>query len=484
MTQNQLSPELRTEQRPLCVDLDGTLVKSDTLYDSLCVMLRHRPTAVLKLPFWLLGGKARVKAELARIAPIDAAKLPFNQKVVNFLRQEKRNGRKIYLVTGADERLAHAVAAHLNLFTETLGSNGATNLTGNLKLGELQRRFESFDYIGNSRVDLPLLAASVEPMVANPSRGLILALKRKRITPVHVFRDHRPFVKTITKAIRVHQWAKNVLVFVPLLLSHKLTHLSILAAVACFFCFSFTASANYLVNDLLDIESDRHHASKRLRPFAAGDLSVLWGLSLVFLLTGATIALFVAVPSLPWHFILWLIAYAVVTTSYSFWLKRIALVDVIVLSGLYTLRMLAGGAATGTAISPWLASFSTFLFLSLAMVKRFSEIENLRERGVTSTHGRGYLVADLEQIRSFGTSSGFVAILVFTFYISRPDVEVLYRHAMRLWLIVPLLLLWILRVWLKASRGELDDDPVIFALRDKMSLAIGAAVVVIALFAL
>lgn len=484
MTQNQALPELRTDQRPLCVDLDGTLVKSDTLYDSLFVMLRHHPAAALKLPFWLLGGKARVKAEVARIAPIDAAKLPYNQKVVNFLRQEKRNGRAIYLVTGADERLAQAVAAHLNLFTETFGSDGQNNLTGNRKLAELNQRFESFDYIGNAIVDLPLLAASVEPMVANPSRGLLLALKRKRITPVHDFRDHRSFVKTITKAIRVHQWAKNVLVFVPLLLSHKLTHLSVLAAVACFFCFSFTASANYLVNDLLDIESDRHHASKRLRPFAAGDLSVLRGLFLVFLLTGATIALLVAVPSLPWHFVLWLIAYAVVTTSYSFWLKRIALVDVIILSGLYTLRMLAGGAATGTIISPWLASFSTFLFLSLAMVKRFSEIENLRERGVSTTHGRGYLVADLEQIRSFGTSSGFVAVLVFTFYISRPDVEVLYRHAMRLWLIVPLLLLWILRVWLKASRGELDDDPVIFALRDKMSLAIGAAVVVIALFAL
>jgi 4-hydroxybenzoate polyprenyltransferase len=484
VTQDQVSPELRTGQRPLCVDLDGTLVKSDTLYDSLCVMLRHRPTAALKLPFWLLGGKAWVKAELARVAPLDAAKLPYNQKVVNFLRQEKRKGCAIYLVTGADERLAQAVAAHLNLFTETLGSDGQKNLTGNRKLAELKRRFESFDYIGNSRVDLPLLAAAIEPMVANPTRGLLMALKRKRIRPVHDFRDHRSFVKTITKAIRVHQWAKNILVFVPLLLSHKLTHQSILAAVACFFCFSFTASANYLVNDLLDIESDRHHSSKRLRPFAAGDLSVLHGLFLVLFLTGATVALLVAVPSLPWHFVLWLIAYAVVTTSYSFWLKRIALVDVIVLSGLYTLRMLAGGAATGTVISPWLASFSTFLFLSLAMVKRFSEIENLRERGVTTTHGRGYLVADLEQIRSFGTASGFVAVLVFTQYISRPDVEMLYRHAMRLWLIVPLLLLWILRVWLKASRGELDDDPVIFALRDKMSLAIGAAVVVIALFAL
>ena len=484
MIQNDDKLSTGNSKRPLCVDLDGTLVKSDTLYDSLCVMMRHRPAAALKLPFWLLGGKARVKAEVARVAPIDAAKLPYNQKVVNFLRQEKRNGRAIYLVTGADERVAQAVAAHLNIFTGILGSDGQKNLTGNRKLAELRQCFESFDYIGNARVDLPLLVASVEPMVANPSRGLLLALKRKRITPVHDFRDHRSFLKTITKAIRIHQWAKNVLVFVPLLLSHKLTHSGVLAALACFFCFCFTASANYLVNDLMDIESDRHHASKRLRPFAAGDLSVLRGLFLVMLLTCATVVLLIVVPGLPWHFALWLIAYAVVTTSYSFWLKRVALVDVIVLSGLYTLRMLAGGAATGTMISPWLASFSTFLFLSLAMVKRFSEIENLRERGVASTHGRGYLVADLEQIRSFGTASGFVAVLVFTLYISRPDVTMLYHHAMRLWLIVPLLLLWIMRVWLKASRGELDDDPVIFALRDKMSLAIGAAVAVVAIFAL
>jgi 4-hydroxybenzoate polyprenyltransferase len=482
-SQAQASPEAERVQRPLCVDLDGTLVKSDTLYDSLCVLLRHKPASALKLPFWLVGGKARVKAELARVAPLDAARLPYNQKLLNFLRQEKRNGRAIYLVTGADERLAAAVAEHLNLFAETLGSDGQKNLTGNRKLEVLKARFGSFDYIGNASVDLPLLAASVEPMVANPSRGLLLALKARGMRPVHDFRDHRPFLKTITKAIRVHQWAKNVLIFVPLLLAHTLTRASMLAAVACFFCFSFTASANYLVNDLLDIESDRHHASKRLRPFAAGDLSVLRGLFLILLLLAAAVVLLV-LPALPWSFVLWLIAYAVVTTSYSFWLKRIALVDVIVLSGLYTLRMLAGAAATGTPISPWLASFSTFLFLSLAMVKRFSEIENLRERGVATTHGRGYLVSDLEQIRSFGTASGFVAVLVFTFYISRPDVEVLYRHAMRLWLIVPLLLLWLMRVWLKASRGELDDDPVIFAIRDKMSLAIGAAVAAIALFAM
>jgi 4-hydroxybenzoate polyprenyltransferase len=188
-------------------------------------------------------------------------------------------------------------------------------------------------------------------------------------------------------------------------------------------------------------------------------------------------------PRLPHEFALWLVVYIVSTMAYSFYLKRVALVDVLMLSGLYTLRMLAGGAATGTEISHWLAGFSIFLFLSLAMVKRFSELENLRERGITATHGRGYLVADLEQIRSFGTASATAAVVVFSLYISRPDVEALYKHAGRLWLIVPLMLFWLYRVWLLGSRGEMDDDPVIFAIRDRVSLAVGACVLAVAIYA-
>jgi 4-hydroxybenzoate polyprenyltransferase len=241
------------------------------------------------------------------------------------------------------------------------------------------------------------------------------------------------------------------------------------------------ASASYLVNDMLDIENDRRHSTKRFRPFAAGDLAVSSGLALSFALTLASFAL---LPLLPREFAMWLAAYIISTTAYSFYLKRVALVDVLVLSGLYTLRLLAGGAATGTEISHWLAGFSVFLFLSLAMVKRFSELENLRERGITATHGRGYLVADLDQIRSFGTSSATAAVLVLMMYIARPDVTALYKHAGRLWLVVPLLLFWLYRVWLLGSRGEMDDDPVIFALRDRISLAVGACVLAVAVSAL
>jgi 4-hydroxybenzoate polyprenyltransferase len=220
---------------------------------------------------------------------------------------------------------------------------------------------------------------------------------------------------------------------------------------------------------------------KRNRPFAAGDLPVVAGVALVLLLVAGSVAF---LPFLPLEFALWLGIYIVSTLAYSFYLKRIALVDVLMLSGLYTLRLLAGGAATGTEISHWLAGFSIFLFLSLAMVKRFSELENLRERGLAATHGRGYLAADLEQIRSFGTASATAAVVVFSLYISRPAVEALYKHAGRLWLIVPLLLYWLYRVWLLGSRGEMDEDPVIFALRDRVSLAVGVGVLVVAISAL
>ncbi len=467
--------------RPLCVDLDGTLIKSDSLFDALCELVRKRPLAALRVPLWVMRGRARLKIEVARRAPVDVTQLPYNLQLLRYLQAQRREGRPLYIATGADAGMAERVAAHLGIFQGVLGTEGTTNLTRTQKLARLKERFGDFDYVGNSSADVAILAGAHEALVANPTLGLRLALRMRRIPVARTFIDKRPVLRTLVKAIRLHQWSKNVLLFVPLLLSHKLSAGSIGAAIAAFFCFCFMASANYLVNDMLDIESDRRHRSKRLRPFAAGDLSVAGGIALSLALVFASVAL---LPMLPWAFVMWLGLYIVVTMSYSLYLKRVAVVDVLVLSGLYTLRLLAGGAATGTEISPWLAGLSSFLFLSLAMVKRFSEIENLREKGGAATYGRGYLVADLEQIRSFGTSSAYAAVVVFMLYIARPDVTVLYRHATRLWLIVPLLIYWLNRVWLLASRGELDDDPVVFAMRDGMSLAVGAAVVLVALLSI
>ena len=466
---------------PLCVDLDGTLVKSDTLLDGLCLFARRRPLQLWRVPLWLMQGRARLKFEVAQHAPLDPTRLPYNKELLRFLQAERRAGRKIFLATGADGGLAQRIASHLGIFEGVLASDRATNLTRKKKLTRLKDQLGQFDYVGNSRADLPMLSQARVPMLANPTAGLRIAVRNRNIPVACSFIDRRPTFRMLIKAIRVHQWAKNVLLFAPLLLSHNLTKPSVAAAIAAFFCFSLMASVTYLVNDMLDIDSDRRHPSKRLRPFAAGDFAVAHGIALVVALAAASIAI---LPLLPRSFDFWLAVYIVSTMTYSFYLKRVAIVDVILLSSLYTLRLLAGGAATETEISPWLAGFSTFLFLSLAMVKRFNELENLRERGAIRTHGRGYLVSDLEQIRSFGTSAATAAVVVFMLYIARLDVTDLYRHPMRLWLIVPLLIYWIYRVWLIASRGALDDDPVVFAMRDKVSLAIGALVVAVALLAL
>jgi 4-hydroxybenzoate polyprenyltransferase len=470
-------------QLPLCVDLDGTLVKSDTLVDSLLVLLRTHPALVFKLPGRLIYGKAAFKAFVSESITLDVVHLPYNRQLLLFLQREHGRGRAIYLATGADLSLARRVAAHLGVFTGVLGSDGATNLTGSKKLDSLRRHLDSgaFDYIGNDTPDLPLLAQANEPMVANPTVGLRMRLRARGIKPAQRFIERRPPLPSLLKAVRLHQWAKNLLIFVPLLLSHALSAGKLLTALAAFCCFSLTASAAYIVNDLLDIEADRRHPRKRLRPFASGDLSAFAGLCIVaiFLLLGL-----LGGRLLPGGFHGWLLLYLAITLAYSLYLKRIALVDVLALTGLYILRLLAGGAVTLTPISHWLAGFSMFLFLSLAIVKRFAELENLRASNSTPRNGRGYLLADMEQMRSFGTASAYAAVVVFAIYISGADVVKLYRQPRLLWLIVPFMILWLNRVWLLASRGELDEDPVAFALTDRMSHLIGVAVVAIAWFAL
>lgn len=468
---------------PLCVDLDGTLVKSDTLHDSLLVLLRTHPWKALKVPFVLLKGKAALKAYVTQAVDLDVAHLPYNRKLLERLHAEWGIGREIYLTTGADLRLARRVADHLGIFRDVLGSDGTVNLTGHTKLERLRQELgsQSFDYIGNASPDLPLLVQSERPMVANPSMRLRMAMRARRIEPAERFEDRAHPLKALLKAIRVHQWAKNVLIFLPLLLGHGLAASRIVAAILAFCCFSLTASATYIVNDLLDIETDRRHHRKRARPFAAGDLQAQYGMGIVLLFLFLA---FAGARFLPCSFYAWLLLYLAATLAYSAWLKRIPVVDVLVLSGLYTLRLLAGSAATSTPMSHWLAGFSIFLFLSLAFVKRFSELENLRESATVPRNGRGYLVSDIAQLRSFGTSSAYASAVIFAIYISGHEVTALYHKPGFLWLMIPLMILWLSRVWLLASRGRLNEDPVVFAITDRMSLLMGAGAVAIALLAL
>ncbi|MFP5227382.1 MAG: UbiA family prenyltransferase [Acidobacteriota bacterium] len=477
-----LAPDV--SRRPLCVDLDGTLVKSDTLMDSLLLLVRSRPLDALRIPFWILRGKAAVKAEVGARVALDVRHLPYNRSVVEYLEVERGEGRRLYLATGADQVLAQRVADHLGLFDGVLASDGRTNLTAGNKLDSLRRTFgdEGYDYIGNAAPDLPLLQHAGRAMIANPVPPLRARLRSHGVTVEREFQDRRTTARAVLKALRLHQWAKNILIFVPMLLAHALRAGAFAEAALAFVSFSLCASATYIVNDLLDIESDRRHPRKRSRPFAAGDLSAITGVLIGAAFLGGSIA--IAAALLPAAFLLWLFLYLVGTLSYSLVLKRVVLVDVLVLSGLYTVRMLAGSSATQVPISPWLAAFSVFLFLSLAMVKRFSELQNTRALGQAVANGRGYLLGDIEQLRSFGTASAYAAVVVFSFYIGDSGkAGTLYRHPIRLWLITPLMIYWISRVWLLASRGELDEDPVIFAVTDRISLFTGFAVAVIAALA-
>jgi 4-hydroxybenzoate polyprenyltransferase len=491
------SPSGNTAPLPLCVDLDGTLVKSDTLVDSALALARHHPAQLLKLPGWLLQGKAAFKRHIASTVTLDVTHLPYNRELLQYVQQQHASGRPIYLATAADATLAHRIAGHLGLFTGVLASDGTLNLAGNNKLAAFRQHFgDEFAYIGNALPDLPLLQHCRQPMVANPTPGLRAALRAAKITPVRTFKEQASPLRAWTKALRLHQWAKNVLIFLPLLLAHAWNRGLIAAAFVAFLSFGLSASATYIVNDLLDLDADRQHPRKRRRPFASGDLSAIAGVAVVGLFLAFSLVLALLVPRVvttlspplalivPLKFVKWLVIYLVTTLAYSLRLKRAVLVDVIVLSGLYTIRILAGSAATGVVVSTWLAGFSIFFFLSLAFVKRFAELESLRERGGESPSGRGYHVADIEQLRSFGSASGYASVVVFTLYISNLDAAQLYQHTNRLWLLVPVLLLWISRLWLQASRGQLDEDPVVYAITDRRSLLLGLLVVFVVLLAL
>jgi 4-hydroxybenzoate polyprenyltransferase len=481
----------------LCVDLDGTLVKSDTLLDTVLVVARQKPLELLHVPGWIAQGRAAFKRQLTKRVALDVEFLPYNRPLLEYLRKQAGEGREIYLATAADRELAERIAAHLGIFAGVLASDGALNLAGGNKLAAFRAKFgENFCYVGNARPDVELLAACVAPMVANPDGALQAGMKRQGTVAAMTFEDRVPALRSWMKAIRLHQWAKNTLIFVPLLLAHQWHLRTFGSAFTAFFSFGMCASATYIVNDLLDLEADRRHPSKRRRPFAAGDLSAIAGVGMVCLLMVGAVVLALALPvifnALPgssvlghgYAFLEWLGFYTVVTLTYSLYLKRKLLLDVFVLSGLYTVRIMAGSAATGIPMSPWLAGFGVFFFLSLAFVKRFSELEGLRARGGAVSNGRGYFVSDLEQLRALGTGAMYAAVVVLSIYINNPETNFLYAHPVRLWLVVPVLLLWLSQVWMLASRGEMNDDPVVFAITDKRSLLLGVLMAAVILWAL
>jgi 4-hydroxybenzoate polyprenyltransferase and related prenyltransferases len=467
---------------PLCTDLDGTIVKTDLLIESFFHLLKYHPLLIFLTPFWLFKGKAYLKQQIANRVELDVKVLPYHLAFLEYLRTQHSMGRRLVLATSSNSKFAHQVAEHLGLFNEVVASDDRTNLSGTNKLVQLKAAFgdQGFDYAGDSRVDLAIWPHAQRAILVNPKPGVKAAAERI-VTIERVFDDQCQGIMHYLRAIRLHQWLKNLLVFVPLVLDHEVDSLPLLwQNLLAFLAFGFCASSAYLLNDLLDLTVDRHHPRKRLRPFAAGNIPILHGTLLipVLLLSAFGIALL-----LPGSFLTLLCTYFILTLLYSLYFKGKLILDVLVLASLYTLRIIAGAAVTSTIFSFWLLAFSIFIFFSLAMAKRYSELLQLQRAKGQFRKGRGYRVVDLNAFTSFGAASGQIAVLVLALYINSDEVRTMYSYPETIWLLCPLLLYWVTRVWLLTGRGKMHDDPVVFAIRDRVSYCIAAAGIVILLLA-
>jgi len=465
---------------PLVLDLDGTTVLTDTLVENALRLLADSPLAFAAILPRALASRAQFKQAVARSHPLDPASLVYNEDILALARQARAEGRPVYLVTAADAAVADAVASHLGLFDGVFASDGQTNLKAEAKAARLVGLFGQgqFDYAGDAEADRPVWRASRRAILVNPPAGLLAQVQKECPDTLVLGRPpgDAARVRLLARALRVHQWAKNLLVFAPMLAAHRTSPGILVPAVLAFFAFSLCASSVYLLNDLVDLPHDRAHATKRRRPFASGALDIRSAPILMAILLGgsALIALL-----LPVKFLIMLALYFIGTLSYSFVLKRHMVWDVMMLAGLYTVRVLAGGAATDITVSPWLLAFALFLFFCLAVVKRLTELTSfVRGGGTAKLKGRGYLPEDLAMLRSMAASSGYMAVMVMALYVNGNEMPTLYRHPLALWALCPILLFWVSRVLMIADRGEMHDDPVVFALRDHTSLLTGAAALV------
>ena len=461
--------------RTLVVDLDGTLIRSDMLVESFWAACAQRWTApFLALASLWRGGRPGLKARLGELGPVDPAGLPYNAAVLDYIARWRAAGGRTALVTASAQGLADRVAAHLGMFDEVHGSTATENLKGAAKAAFLTTRFGAagFDYIGDAEADLPVWAVAHKAIVVGTSAALLDKV-RSLGREVETLAAPPPAPRVYLRALRPHQWLKNLLVFLPVLAAHKLHAPTLAQALLAFAAFRLIASSVYVINDLMDLASDRAHPRKRLRPFASGAIPLTHGTAMApaLLLAGLALAL-----PLGLRFLGVVLEYYALTTAYSFYFKRRLVVDIVVLAGLYTLRIVAGGAATGIPLSVWLLAFSVFFFFSLAAVKRQAELVDGATAGKVKVAGRGYVPEDLPLVEMMATSSGYVSVLVMALYLNSPEVTRLYHHPTALWGICVVLLYWISRVVMLTHRGQMNDDPVVFATKDQVSLGCGLAI--------
>jgi 4-hydroxybenzoate polyprenyltransferase/phosphoserine phosphatase len=456
----------QSDMPPLCVDLDGTLVRTDMLLETALERLRSNPLDILAWPARLLRGRASFKEQLASASAIDPTFLPYDERVLAYLRSERQRGRRLLLVTASHRSIAERIARHLGLFHEVIATEQGRNLKGKAKAAALTHRFgeRGFDYLGDDGSDLPVWRAARAAGTANASRSIVSALKRERRLDLEFAREGSVAVSFV-RSLRLHQWIKNALVFVPAGAAHVLGRPEVLqATVALFLAFGLTASGAYLINDLLDLENDRRHPRNKLRPFASGALSLAAGaIAPLLIAVGIAIAAAVAAPA-AWI----LICYAALALGYSLFLKRWPLVDVFTLATLYLARVFAGGVVAGVVVSNWLLTFSGFLFLSLGLIKRCAELQDM-SAAASGNPGRGYMVQDLQMLKMIGVASTCMAAIVLALYVDSGAAREHYRLPALLWVLVPLCLFWQWRLWLATNRGYMHHDPVVYALRDWVS---------------
>jgi len=455
---------LPSKLKPLVVDLDGTLVRSDLLVESAFAHLGHDPLRVVGLLSAARRGKAALKADIAAKTEIDVSHLPYDEDVVSLIRQRRAAGNQVYLASASNERYVRAVADHLGLFDGWFASNDKENLSSASKARRLVEAFGEggFDYVGNGRADLAVwtvasqrIAVRISPVV----RSQLMDIDRDAT----VFENAIDRTRAWIKLLRVHQWAKNALVFVPLMTARRFDLLAFAEAIGAFFAFSLAASAMYILNDVIDLDADRKHPSKKHRPLAAGSVPIVTAMALIpALLVVAFIGALAIAPALAAV----LLAYVMLTTAYTFLLKRKMLVDVLTLASLYTIRVVGGAVAISVPLSEWLLGFSIFIFTALALIKRYVELAARLDKDLSNPTNRNYRKSDLDIVAALAAGASFNAVTVFALYISSDVVRPLYRHPEALWLICLILMYWLARALLMAHRRLMPDDPIVFALRD------------------
>ena len=485
MTQVSLEPTQATGV--LFVDMDGTLIATDLFAESIFSAIKQDPMVLWKFPSWYRQGRAHLKRQLAERVRPDVKNLPMREEVLEFIAEERQQGKRIVLATASDRIWAEELAEELGLFDDVLASDGVLNLKGPTKLVAMEayceeHGFDRFDYVGDAPADLPIWVKTEQALAVAPSARLRRAIVKSGVSSREFgLRGSLPSV--ILKLMRPKQWVKNLLLFVPLIMAHDITHTyKLLSCCLAFITFSICASSVYVLNDLLDVEADRLHPKKKYRPFAAGTVPVALGVPLAAGLL--VLGLGLSIIFLPWRYSVLLAGYYCLTGAYSVWLKRKVMVDVVVLASLYTIRILAGGLATHTTVSEWLLAFSLFIFTSLAFAKRYAELRRLSARGDHEpAKGRGYMTSDLRIMEMMGTVSGFVAVLVLVLYINHDKVMDLYPNNKALWFLCPVFMYWVGRLWIMAGRGEMQEDPVAFAVRDRKSWVVGGLAIIILWFA-